>query len=176
MLRLFLSAECAASIVRLRSQRIFTMNQAQQGDIVRIHFTGRLENGAVFGSSENDEPIPLALGSERMIAGLDRALLGMQVGEKKTVTIPAEEGFGPRRPELQQQVPRTALPENVKVGDRLPARLGQSPVYVWVRALDEDTAVVDGNHPLAGQTLTFDIEIVAIEPAGREAGKAEQEK
>lgn len=151
------------------------MNYAKQGDIVRIHFTGRLENGAVFGSSENDGPIPLALGSERMISGLDRALVGMQVGEKKTVTIPAEEGFGPRRPELQQQVPRTALPENAKVGDRLSARSGDSALYVWVRALDEDTAVVDANHPLAGQTLTFDIEMVAIEPASLQGGKTEEE-
>lgn len=147
------------------------MNHAQTGDIVRIHFTGRLENGAVFGSSENDEPIPLTLGSERMIAGLDRALVGMQVGEKKTVTIPAEEAFGPQRPELLQQVPRTALPENAKVGDRLSARSGDSDLYVWVRALDEDTAVVDANHPLAGQTIIFDIEMVAIEPAGLEEGK-----
>lgn len=100
------------------------MNHARQGDIVRIHFTGRLENGAVFGSSENEEPIQLILGSEQMIAGLDRALVGMQVGEKKTVTVPVEEGFGPRRPELQQQVPRKALPENAKVGDRLSARCG----------------------------------------------------
>ncbi len=152
------------------------MNSAQQGDIVRIHFTGRLENGAVFGSSENNEPIQLALGSERMISGLDRALVGMQVGEKKTVTIPVEEGFGPRRPELQQQVPRKALPENVQVGDRLSARFGDADLYVWVRALDEDTAIVDGNHPLAGQTLTFDIEMVAIEPTGLEGGKAEEER
>ena len=141
------------------------MNHAQPGDIVHIHFTGRLENGAVFGSSENNEPIQLALGSERMISGLDRALVGMQVGEKKTVTIPVEEGFGPRRPELQQQVPRTALPENAKVGDRLSARTGDSTLYVWVRVLDEDTAVVDGNHPLAGQTLLFDVELVSIEAA-----------
>jgi peptidylprolyl isomerase len=151
------------------------MKQAQQGDIVRIHFTGRLENGDVFGSSENDEPIQLALGSERMIPGLDRALVGMQVGDKKTVTIPENEGFGPRRPELQQQVPRTALPENVKVGDRLSAHSGDSPLFVWVRALEEDTAIVDGNHPLAGQTITFDIEMVAIEPAGLEGGTTEEE-
>ncbi len=147
------------------------MTQAKQGDIVRIHFTGRLENGAAFGSSEDDEPIQLALGSAQMIAGLNRALVGMEVGEKKTVTVPMEEGFGPRRPELQQQVPRTALPENAKVGDRLSARLGDTPLTVWVRALDEDTAVVDGNHPLAGQTLSFDVEMVAIEPVGAEGGR-----
>ncbi len=147
------------------------MNQAQPGDIVRIHFTGRLENGSVFGSSENEEPIQLALGNERMIPGLDRVLVGMQVGEKKRATIPAEEGFGPRRPELQQRVPRKALPENVKVGDRLPVRIGDSTLYVCVRALDEDTAVVDGNHPLAGQPLTFDIEMVAIESAGLQGGR-----
>ncbi len=147
------------------------MNGAQQGDVVRIHFTGRLENGAVFGSSENDEPIQVALGSQQVIEGLGRALVGMQVGEKKTVTVPAEEGFGPRRPELQQQVPRTALPENVQVGDRLSARMGETPLVVWVRALEGETAIVDGNHPLADQTLTFDIELVAIEPGGAEGGE-----
>lgn len=151
------------------------MNHARQGDIVRIHFTGRLENGAVFGSSENEEPIQLILGSEQMIAGLDRALVGMQVGEKKTVTVPVEEGFGPRRPELQQQVPRKALPENAKVGDRLSARLGDTHLYVWVRAVDEDIALVDGNHPLAGETITFDIEMVAIEPAGAEGEKCQEQ-
>lgn len=152
------------------------MNHAQQGDIVHIHFTGRLENGAVFGSSENHDPIQLTLGSEQMIMGLDRALVGMHVGEKKTVTVPVEEGFGPRRPELQQQVPRKALPGDAKVGDRLSARSGDATLYVWVRALDEDTAVVDGNHPLAGQTITFDIEIVAIEPAGLEGEKTQEER
>lgn len=75
------------------------MTKAKQGDIVRIHFTGRLENGADFGSSENDEPIDLALDSAQMIAGLNRALVGMEVGEKKTVTVPMEEGFRPRRTE-----------------------------------------------------------------------------
>ncbi len=104
-----------------------------------------------------------------MIEGLDRALVGMHVGDKKSITIPAEEGFGPRRPELQQQVPRTALPEGVKVGDRLLARTGETPLYVWVRELDEETAIVDGNHPLAGQTLLFDVEVVSIEPAIAEA-------
>lgn len=106
------------------------MNHAQPGDIVRIHFTGRLENGVVFGSSENDEPIPLALGSERMISRLDRALVGMHLGEKKTVTIPAEEGFGPRRSELQQQVPRTALREStVTVRGQPPERLRLSGAH-----------------------------------------------
>jgi peptidylprolyl isomerase len=141
------------------------MNRAQTGDTVRIHFTGRLENGTVFGSSQAAEPIQLILGSGQMIEGLDRALVGMEVGEKKTVTVSPEDGFGPRRPELQQRVPRAALPEDAKVGDRLSARAGDTPVYVWVRELEEDTATVDGNHPLAGQALTFDIELLSIEPA-----------
>lgn len=145
------------------------MNHAQPGDLVRIHFTGRLENGAIFGSSQSEEPVQLTLGSEQMIAGLDRALVGMQVGEKKSVTISEEEGFGPRRPELQQQVPRTALPDDVKVGDRLLARAGETPLYVWVCGLDGETATVDGNHPLAGQTLLFDVELVSIEPATAQA-------
>ena len=144
------------------------MSRAQQGDIVRVHFTGRLENGEVFGSSEGGEPIQLVLGGKQMIEGLDRALVGMQVGEKKTVTISAAEGFGPRRPELQQQVARAALPEGVKVGDRLSAQAGDTSLYVWVRELDEETAIVDGNHPLAGQTLAFDVELVAIETADSE--------
>lgn len=145
------------------------MNHAQAGDIVRIHFTGRLVNGAIFSSSQSDEPVQLTLGSEQMIEGLDRALVGMQVGEKKSITVLPEEGFGPRRPELQQQVPRTALPEGVKVGDRLSARSGDTPLYVWVRDLDGERATVDGNHPLAGQTLLFDVELVSIEAAIPEA-------
>jgi peptidylprolyl isomerase len=141
------------------------MSRAQLGDTVRFHFTGRLSNGSIFGSSPEDEPVQLILGSEQSIVGLNQALIGMQVGEKKTVTFSAEEGFGARRPELQQQVSRAALPEGVQVGARLTAQAGSSRVTVWVRDLSDDMAIVDGNHPLAGQTLTFDLELVAIDPS-----------
>jgi peptidylprolyl isomerase len=145
------------------------MSRAQLGYTVRFHFTGRLSNGSIFGSSAEDHPIQLILGSEQSIVGLNQALVGMQVGEKKTVTLSEAEGFGPRRPELQQQVSRAALPGGVRVGDRLTAQAGGTRIPVWVRELSDDMAVVDGNHPLAGQTLTFDLELVAIDP-GQDAG------
>jgi peptidylprolyl isomerase len=146
------------------------MTQVRTGDVVRVHFTGWLAGGAMFGTSRDREPIEFTAGGDQVLQGMSRAVLGMAVGEKKNFTLSPEEAFGPRRPELKYQVRRSQLPEEVKVGDQVVARGGDGrQVPVWVRELGADHAVLDGNHPLAGQALTFDIEVVSVEEpaAGR---------
>ena len=142
------------------------MTQVHRGDVVRIHYTGKLPGGAVFGSTEGAEPVEFVADGGHMIEGLAEAVLGMEVGGKKSVTVTPDQGFGPRQPDLERRVPRSALPEGVHVGDQLVAQRAGQQTPVWVRELGEEFAVVDGNHPLAGQTLVFDIELVSVRPPG----------
>ncbi len=95
------------------------MTQVQSGDMVQVHYTGRLTGGAVFGTSRMHEPVEFTAGGQQMIEGLSQAVLGMQVGETKSITVAPEQGFGPREPGLQHRVRRRELPGNVKVGDLL---------------------------------------------------------
>jgi len=140
------------------------MAVVQPGDKVRVHYVGRLEDGTVFDSSEGREPIEFLAGSSDVIEGVSEAVIGMQEGEKKTVTVPPEKGFGPHEPELEYEVDRAMLPPDVAVGDRLSAQMGPQRITVWVKELKDDTAVLDANHPFAGKTLVFDLELVAIVP------------
>jgi len=142
------------------------MSQVSQGDVVRIHYTGRLPDGTVFGSSQEREPLVFVAGEGTMIRGVADAVVGMSVGESKTVTVPPEEGFGQRNPALEQTVPRAQLPDQVKEGDQLQAVQGDQQIAIWVRELGDETAVIDANHPLAGQTLEFDLELLSFEEAG----------
>ena len=142
------------------------MTQVHRGDVVRLHYTGKFPDGVVFGTTEGGDPIEFIADREHMIEGLTEAVLGMEVGAKKTVTITPEQGFGPRRPDLEQRVPRSVLPEGVRVGEPLVAQRAGQQTRVWVRELGDEFAVVDGNHPLAGQTLVFDIELVSVQPSG----------
>jgi peptidylprolyl isomerase len=139
------------------------MGITKLGDRVQIHYTGRLEDGTVFDSSKDQNPLEFTAGEEEVIPGVDRAVLGMRQGESKTVAISAEDGFGERVPELEQRIPRTLLPEKVGVGDRLHAKVRGNTISFWVRELEEESAVIDANHPLAGQSLSFDIELVSME-------------
>lgn len=138
------------------------MAQVQSGDVVKIHFTGQLGNGQVFGSSREGDPLQFVAGGAEMLPGISNAVLGMSQGESKTVTVPPEMGFGQRQDNLQQQVEKQNLPENVKVGDQLMAQAGEKQMPVWVCEVNDEYAVIDGNHPLAGQTLTFEIELMSI--------------
>lgn len=141
------------------------MSQAKAGDTVQIHYTGTLDNGTQFDSSIGREPLQFTLGSSQVIAGFDTAVEGMQVGEKKSVNIPAEQAYGPRHEQMTQDVPKSALPDDLEpaVGMSLQAQgPGGQPVMLTVTAVTDDSITVDGNHPLAGQALNFDIELVAI--------------
>ncbi|MBD3221019.1 peptidylprolyl isomerase [bacterium] len=140
------------------------MAQAQKGDQVKVHYTGRLADGTMFDTSREREPLEFEVGSDGLIAGFSNGVEGMEVGQEITVTVAPEDGYGPRHEEMVREVPREALPEGVDVGDPLRAQTEHGEIQVWVKDLGEENAVIDGNHPLAGQTLVFDIELLEIVP------------
>lgn len=141
------------------------MSVAKSGDTVRIHYTGKLEDGTPFDSSEGRDPLEFALGGGQVIPGFDNAIEGMAVGDKKSVTIPPEEAYGQRHDQLVQDVPRDRLPDGITpaVGMELQSKTESGQVMRFaVTAVDDDSITVDGNHPLAGKSLNFDIELVEI--------------
>ena len=142
------------------------MSQAKSGDSVKIHYTGTLEDGTQFDSSSGREPLAFELGSGQVIPGFEKAVEGMSVGDNKTVNIPAEEAYGPHNQQMVQDVPRSALPEDLtpEIGMGLQAQGPDGQVAnLVVTAVEEDSITVDGNHPLAGKALNFDIELVSID-------------
>jgi peptidylprolyl isomerase len=141
------------------------MQQAKSGDTVHIHYRGTLEDGSVFDSSEGSDPIAFTLGAGEVIPGFERAVEGMSTGEKKTETIPADQAYGERREELVFTISRDQMPENseIEIGDML--RVGfpdGSSADVQVAAIEDESVTLDANHPLAGQDLTFQLELVSI--------------
>ncbi|MDD3580454.1 MAG: peptidylprolyl isomerase [Desulfobacca sp.] len=138
------------------------MDITKIGDRVQIHYTGRFEDETVFDSSQGHEPLEFTAGSDEVIPGVSQAVVGMKLGESKTIEIAAENAYGPRLPNLEQRVPRNMVPPEATVGDPLQARIGEQNYVVWVTDLGDDYAVLDGNHPLAGRNLIFDIELVSI--------------
>ena len=141
------------------------MSQAKAGDTVKIHYTGTLEDGTQFDSSEGRDPLEFELGSGQVIPGFDKAVEGMSVGEEKSVTIASDDAYGPHNQQMVQEVPKTALPANLepKQGMALQAQ-GQDgqPINLTVTEVGEESITVDANHPLAGKALKFEIELVAI--------------
>jgi peptidylprolyl isomerase len=141
------------------------MTHAASGDTVLFHYTGSLNDGTVFDSSSGREPLRVTLGSGQVIRGVDEALIGMAPGEEKSVTLGADEAYGPRRPELLHEVQREAIPPEVdlEVGKQLEGRdtAGQRLRLTVVDVADA-TVMLDANHPLAGQDLKFDLELVQI--------------
>ncbi|WP_368186613.1 peptidylprolyl isomerase [Aestuariibius sp. HNIBRBA575] len=141
------------------------MTQAKAGDTVRIHYTGTLNNGDVFDSSEGRDPLEFAVGSGQIIPGLDKAIPGMVVGDKKTVQVPCDEAYGQVNPEARQAVPRADIPDEIPTEPgtqlQMQAPNGQA-IPVTIVEANETEIVLDANHPLAGQDLTFAIEMVEI--------------
>ena len=135
--------------------------KVKKGDTVEILYTGKLENGEVFDSTEEKEPFVFVSGSKEVISGVSKAVLGMKAGEKKVVEISPDDAYGEYRDELLGKVPQDAVPEGAKVGDPLSDAENEGQVY-WVRELTEEHVIIDGNHPLAGKALTFDIEVLSI--------------
>ncbi|KJS26186.1 MAG: peptidylprolyl isomerase [Hyphomonadaceae bacterium BRH_c29] len=144
------------------------MTQVKNGDTVGIHYTGTLNDGTVFDSSEGRDPLAFQVGSGQIIPGLDVAIPGMAVGDKKVVNVPCDEAYGQMNPAMRQEVPRAEIPAEIptEVGSRLQmqAQNGQVIPVVVVDA-NESTITLDANHPLAGQDLTFAIELVSIDAA-----------
>ncbi|HEX7049678.1 MAG TPA: peptidylprolyl isomerase [Longimicrobiales bacterium] len=139
--------------------------QAKSGDTVAVHYTGRLENGTVFDTSREGEPIEFQLGSGTVIEGFEEAVTGMEVGEQREVRIAAEDAYGQRREELRVDVPRDQLPDGIEpeVGQMLAVQVTPDQQAVArITSVDNDSVTLDLNHPLAGEALVFDIELVGI--------------
>ncbi len=141
------------------------MGEAKSGDTVRIHYTGKLDDGTEFDSSAGRDPLEFALGSSQVIRGFNSAVEGMSVGDSISVSIEPADGYGERHEQLVQDIPKNALPDeiNAVVGMQLQ---GQGPdgqvTRFIVAAVNEETITLDANHPLAGQRLNFDIELIEI--------------
>jgi FKBP-type peptidyl-prolyl cis-trans isomerase 2 len=139
---------------------------AKTGDTVQVHYTGKLADGTDFDSSEGREPYEFTLGAGQAISGFEKAVLGMKVGEKKTVTIPADEAYGPHLDNMVIEVSRDRISSDVepKVGQILEAtgQNGETIRFTIMSISDNGTVTLDANHPLAGKDLTFDIELVKI--------------
>ena len=141
------------------------MSQAKSGDNVKVHYTGTLEDGSVFDSSKDREPLAFVLGSGMLIPGFDKAVEGMTVGDSKSVTLSPEDAYGPRRDEMMVEVKLSEFPDEIKPEVGVPLQVNQpngQVVNVVIVEVKEETAVLDANHPLAGKTLKFDIELMEI--------------
>ncbi len=132
---------------------------AQTGDTVSVHYTGTLDDGTQFDSSVGSEPLTFTVGSGELIAGFDDAVTGMEIGETKRVRLEPVDAYGERMDDRIIQLPRDEAPEGLEVGQQV--MLGQAPATIT--EITDETVTVDANHPLAGQVLTFDIELVAVQ-------------
>ncbi len=141
------------------------MSTVKTGDTVRIHYTGTLADGSSFDSSDGRDPLQFTVGAGEIIPGLDNALPGMNVGERKVVDVPASDAYGEHHPQGVQQVPREQVPDHVPLdlGTRLQVQTPDGRnLPVTVTEVTEEVVVLDANHPLAGKDLTFSIELVEI--------------
>ncbi len=141
------------------------MAQAKNGDTVKVHYTGKLNDGTVFDSSANRAPLEFTLGQGKVIPGFEHAVVGMEPGESRTAEIPAAQAYGPYQDEMVIQVTRDQFPEDIQpeVGQQLQVQQADGQRFVVnITDVTGDQITLDGNHPLAGQDLTFDIELVEI--------------
>lgn len=132
---------------------------ASIGDEVEILYRGKLKDQTVFDSTDEKGPFKFTIGSDNIIKGINEAVIGMKVGDKKTIELLPEVAYGKYNEKLLAKIPRINIPNNANIGDVLTDSNGNN---WWVRQIDQDHAIVDGNHPLSGQTLIFDIELVRI--------------
>jgi peptidylprolyl isomerase len=139
--------------------------KVQNGDKVSIHYTGKFEDGEVFDSSIDRDPLDVEVGAKHVIKGFEDALLGMEEGKKKTITIPPDQGYGAYDPALVIEMPNTSIPEGVtpEIGMkfRLSDNKGQS-VLATIAEIGDESIKLDANHPLAGKVLVFDLELINI--------------
>lgn len=141
------------------------MVQAQQGNTVKVHYTGKLEDGTVFDSSENGDPLEFTIGSGNVIPGFEKAVVGMSLGDSKTEVIPVDDAYGPHREEMVLVVDRTQMPTDLEpeIGQQLQIQQpsGQA-IPVVITDVSDSEVTLDANHPLAGEELTFDIQLVEV--------------
>jgi len=141
------------------------MAQAKLGDTVKVHYTGKLEDGTVFDTSTDSDPLQFTIGEGQIIPGFEQAVVRMNPGESKTIKVPVDEAYGPHREEMVLVVNRNQLPADLipEIGQQLQSRQpdGQT-IVVTVTDISESSVTVDANHPLAGKDLTFDIQLIEI--------------
>jgi peptidylprolyl isomerase len=141
------------------------MSQANPGDTLRVHYTGTLDDGTVFDTSQGRDPLEFTLGSGQIISGLDAGVTGMAVGESRTVRVEPEEAYGTHDPARVQAVPRASVPDHIPTepGTQLQVQTQEGQTLnVTVAEVTEQEVILDANHPLAGKALTFEVELVEI--------------
>lgn len=140
------------------------MSEATQGSTVRVNYTGKLDDGTVFDSTSEREPLEFTLGEGRIIPGFEAAVEGMSEGETKSAVIPSEQAYGEHQEEMVEAVPRNMLPDDIdfKEGSHFQIDREGTSMVVKVIAADDAQVTFDGNHPLAGKDLTFDIELLEV--------------
>ena len=141
------------------------MKQAKQGDTVKVHYTGKLEDGMVFDTSIGKQPLEFTIGDGKILPDFEKAIIGMQPGDKKTIHIKAENAYGQSREDMIIKVDKKHLPENIepKVGLNLQIKQeNDQVVIVTIKEIGDTTITLDANHPLAGKDLTFELELVEI--------------
>jgi len=141
------------------------MAQAKNGDTVKVHYTGKLEDGTVFDTSVERDPLQFTIGEGRVIPGFEQGIIGMNPGESKTTKVPADKAYGPHRKEMVLVVDRNQFPvdSKPKIGQQLQSRQADGrTIRVKVTDVSESSVTLDANHPLAGKDITFDIRLVEI--------------
>lgn len=141
------------------------MSKVKDGDTVKVHYTGKLEDGSVFDSSVERDPLEITLGEGKLIPGFEKAVVGLEVGDKTTANIESADAYGDRREDLELSIERNQLPEDIEPQVGMQLQLNQpngQPVPVQITKVEEENIMIDANHPLAGKDLTFDIELVDI--------------
>ena len=141
------------------------MAQVKSGDKVKVHYHGKLTSGETFDSSDGRDPLEFEVGSGMVIKGFDDGVTGMAVGEKKTINIPYDEAYGPRNPEMVIEMPKERFPKDMEIALGMPLGMSDqqgNQFQVTVVEIKETAVLLDANHPLAGQDLVFDLELVEI--------------
>lgn len=141
------------------------MQQAQQGNLVQVHYSGRLADGTEFDSSVGGQPLSFTIGGGEVIPGFEQAVLGMAAGETRSVSIPADQAYGPVIDEMVAVVPRAELPPGLELtlgGQLEVTREDGDSFLVMVTGLTDESVTLDANHPLAGKELIFDLTLLAI--------------
>jgi peptidylprolyl isomerase len=146
------------------------MQEVKNGDKIKVHYHGKLRSGETFDSSQGREPLEFTVGSGQVIKGFDEGVKGMKVGDKKTVEIPVQDAYGEKQQEMMIEFPKDQFPSDMKpeVGMQLMMTNGSGQNFpVTIAEVKENSVVLDANHPLAGQDLIFDLELVSIESTSR---------
>ena len=141
------------------------MQQVKKGDKVKVHYHGRLNNGETFDKSEGREPLEFEVGSGSVIKGFDDGVTGMAAGDKKTINIPFDEAYGPVNPDMIIEMPKERFPKDMEIEVGMPLGMSDNQgqqFQVTIVEIKDDVVLLDANHPLAGEDLIFDLELVEI--------------